>query len=175
MQLYWGIMQTKVKDVEELHQCIMMYEWEHLNQHIIDTAIRQWCKRLQVCVAAKGQFEHAPWQFVNINHYTFVFVFYDCCVKTLPSCENSSDWTLRLNFYFQKIHVFIQFYCIVKNLWHLHDKYSLKNDCCYFDLHWCRFGRETAKSSSGCFLWATVYIYMYNQIKHALPITSCVH
>jgi len=68
MQLYWGIMQdrvykTKVKDVEELCQCIV-YEWEHLDQHIIDTAISQWHKRLQACVAAKGgQFEHA----VNIN------------------------------------------------------------------------------------------------------------
>jgi len=28
--------------------------------------------------------------------------------------------------------------------------YRLKNDCCNFDLHWCSFGRETAKSSSGC-------------------------
>jgi len=64
MQLYWGIMQdraykTKVKDVTELHQRIVC-EWEHLDQHIIDTAIRQWRKRLQACVAAKGgQFEHA--------------------------------------------------------------------------------------------------------------------
>jgi len=45
MHLYWGIMQdrvykTNVKDVEELHQRIV-YEWEHLDQHIIDTAIRQ--------------------------------------------------------------------------------------------------------------------------------------
>ena len=29
-----------MKDVEELCQCIV-YEWEHLDQHIIDTAIRQ--------------------------------------------------------------------------------------------------------------------------------------
>jgi len=64
MQLYWGIMQdrvykTKVKNVEELRQRIV-YEWEHLYQHIIDTAIRQWRKRLQACVAARrGQFEHA--------------------------------------------------------------------------------------------------------------------
>ena len=63
MQLYWGTMQyrvykTNVKDVEELHQRIV-YEWEHLDQHIIDTAIRQWRKRLQACVAAKGgQIEH---------------------------------------------------------------------------------------------------------------------
>jgi len=49
---------TEVKDVEELLQRIV-YEWEHLDQHITDTAIRQWRKRLQACVAAKGvQFEH---------------------------------------------------------------------------------------------------------------------
>jgi len=65
MQLYWGIMQdrvykTKVKDVEELRQRIVN-EWEHLDQHIglIGTAIRQWRKRVQACVTAKGQFEHA--------------------------------------------------------------------------------------------------------------------
>jgi len=65
MQLYWGIMQNRVyknvKDVVELRQLIV-YEWEHLDQHIIDTAItiRQWRKRLQAYVAAKGgQFEHA--------------------------------------------------------------------------------------------------------------------
>jgi len=66
MQLYWEIMQdgvykTNVKGVEELRQRIV-YEWEHLDQHI-DAAIRQWRKRLQVCLAAKdakgGQFEHA--------------------------------------------------------------------------------------------------------------------
>ena len=64
MQLYWGIMQDRVykinvNDVEELHQSIV-YEWEHLDQHTINTAIRQWRKRLQVCLAVKGgQFEHA--------------------------------------------------------------------------------------------------------------------
>jgi len=46
MQLYWGTMQdrvykTKVKEVEEMHQRIV-YEWEHLDQHTIDTAISQW-------------------------------------------------------------------------------------------------------------------------------------
>ena len=50
---------TNLKSVEELRQHIV-YEWEHLDQHIIDTAIRKWRKRLQVCLAAKGrQFEHA--------------------------------------------------------------------------------------------------------------------
>jgi len=51
------VYKTKVNDVEELRQRIVN-EWEHLDQHI-DIAIRQSCKRLQACVAAKGgQFEH---------------------------------------------------------------------------------------------------------------------
>ena len=53
-----GTYKTNVKDVEELRQRIV-YEWEHLDKHTIDTAIRQWRERLQVCLAAKGgQFEH---------------------------------------------------------------------------------------------------------------------
>jgi len=53
------VYKINVKDVEELHQHIV-YKWEHLDQHITDTAIRQWRKRLQDCVAAKGgQFEYA--------------------------------------------------------------------------------------------------------------------
>jgi len=40
-----------VKYVEELRQRIV-YEWEHIDQHI-DTAIRQWHKRLQACVQLK--------------------------------------------------------------------------------------------------------------------------
>ena len=35
------VYKTKVKDVEELRQRIM-YEWEHLDQHIIETAIRDY-------------------------------------------------------------------------------------------------------------------------------------
>ena len=50
------VYKTKVKYVEELRQRIV-YEWEHLHRHVIDTAIS---KRLQACFAAKGgQFEHA--------------------------------------------------------------------------------------------------------------------
>ena len=57
--MQYRVYKTNVKDVEELGQHIV-YDWEHLDQHINDTAIRQWCKRLQGCVAAKkGQFEHA--------------------------------------------------------------------------------------------------------------------
>ena len=59
--MQYRVYKTNVNDVEELRQCIV-YEWEHLDQHIIDTAItiRQWRKRLQAYVAAKGgQFEHA--------------------------------------------------------------------------------------------------------------------
>ena len=42
--MQYRVYKTNVKDVEELCQCIV-YEWEHLDQHIIDTAIRQWRKR----------------------------------------------------------------------------------------------------------------------------------
>ena len=35
------VYKTKVKEVEELRQRIV-HEWEHLDQHIIDTPIRQW-------------------------------------------------------------------------------------------------------------------------------------
>ena len=65
--MQYRVYKTNVKDVEELRQRIV-YGWEHHDQHIIDTAIRQWRKRLQAFVAAKGgQFEHALWHFVNIN------------------------------------------------------------------------------------------------------------
>ena len=59
-----GIMQEqvykkKIKDVSELRQRIVE-EWEQLRQHVIDKAIRQWCRRLQGCVDADGgQFEHS--------------------------------------------------------------------------------------------------------------------
>jgi len=34
-------------------------EWEQLGQHVIDNAIRQWCRRLRGYVEADGgQFEH---------------------------------------------------------------------------------------------------------------------
>jgi len=53
------VYKTNVKEVEELRQRVV-YEWEHLDQHTIDIATRQWRKRLQACVASKGrQFEHA--------------------------------------------------------------------------------------------------------------------
>ena len=57
--MQYRVYKTNVKDVEELRQRIV-YKWEHLDQHMIDTAIRQWRKRLQAYVATKGgQFEHA--------------------------------------------------------------------------------------------------------------------
>ena len=36
--MQYRVYKTNVKDVEELRQRIV-YEWEHLDQHIIDTAI----------------------------------------------------------------------------------------------------------------------------------------
>ena len=48
----------KIANVEELRQCIMD-EWERLDQCIIDSAVKEWQKRLRACAAAEGgQFEH---------------------------------------------------------------------------------------------------------------------
>jgi len=44
--------------VEELQQRITK-EWECLDQRVIDSAVKQWRKRLHACVAANGgHFKH---------------------------------------------------------------------------------------------------------------------
>jgi len=59
----WGLLQQrvyvkKVQNVEELRQRILD-EWQRLDQRIIDSAVKQWRKRLRACVTAKGgHFEH---------------------------------------------------------------------------------------------------------------------
>ena len=59
----WGCMQemvykTKVRDVEDLRKRIMQ-AWNDLDQRIIDSAVREWRKRLRACVEAEGgQFEY---------------------------------------------------------------------------------------------------------------------
>jgi len=61
----WGLLQervykTSIKDVDELRRRIAE-EWDKLDQRIlvIDTAVAEWQKRLQACVAAGGgQFGH---------------------------------------------------------------------------------------------------------------------
>ena len=47
------IYRNQTKDVEELHQCIKE-EWDSLYQQLINTAIREWHKRLRSCIAADG-------------------------------------------------------------------------------------------------------------------------
>ena len=42
------------RGVEELHQRIQE-EWDSLDQRVIDSAVREWRKRLQSCVAANGE------------------------------------------------------------------------------------------------------------------------
>jgi len=45
--------------VEELRQRVEE-EWDSLDQRVIDSAIREWHKRLRACVAADGEhFENA--------------------------------------------------------------------------------------------------------------------
>ena len=44
---------------DELRQCLVAV-WKDLEQHVIDSAIDQWRRRLRVCVRAKGgHFEHS--------------------------------------------------------------------------------------------------------------------
>jgi hypothetical protein len=59
----WSVMQEQVykhpiKNVDELRERIVSV-WEELDQSVIDTAVRQWRKRLRACVKVKGgHFEH---------------------------------------------------------------------------------------------------------------------
>ena len=43
----------KIRTVEELQQCITE-EWEHLDQSVIDNAVKQWRKHLSAYVTANG-------------------------------------------------------------------------------------------------------------------------
>ena len=55
----YAVYKKKIKDVGKLRQRIVE-ECEQLGQHVIDNAIRQWCRRLRGCVDADGgQFEHS--------------------------------------------------------------------------------------------------------------------
>jgi len=56
----WGIMQDRFYSrkitsgsVDKLEQCISD-EWDKIDQHLIDSAIKQWRKRLAACVSAQG-------------------------------------------------------------------------------------------------------------------------
>jgi transposase len=60
----WGIMQQRVyecrlNNVDELKQRLIDV-WAGLQQHVIDSAVNEWRKRLKACVRAKGRhFEHS--------------------------------------------------------------------------------------------------------------------
>ena len=54
----WGALEQrvyrhKVKDINELRQRLVQ-EWNSMDHKVIESAIQQWRKRLQACVAAKG-------------------------------------------------------------------------------------------------------------------------
>jgi inhibitor of nuclear factor kappa-B kinase subunit alpha len=59
----WSIMeqrvyQQRIQNTDELRQCLVSV-WNDLEQHLIDTAIDQWRRRLAKCVREKGShFEH---------------------------------------------------------------------------------------------------------------------
>ena len=59
------VYKTKVRDVEDLRKRIMQ-AWNDLDQRIIDSAVREWRKRLRACVEAKGVRVWA--QTVNLLH-----------------------------------------------------------------------------------------------------------
>ena len=55
------VYKTKVRDVEDVEDLRkrIVQGWNNLDQQIIDSAVRKWCKRLRACVEAKGeQFEY---------------------------------------------------------------------------------------------------------------------
>jgi len=43
----------KITSVDELKQRISD-EWDKIDQQLIDSAMKQWCKRLAACVSARG-------------------------------------------------------------------------------------------------------------------------
>ena len=52
------VYKTKFRDVEDFRKRIVQ-AWNDLVQRIIDSAVREWRKRLRACVEAKGgQFEY---------------------------------------------------------------------------------------------------------------------
>ena len=52
------VYQKRIQNTDELRQCLVSI-WNDLEQHLIDTAIDQWRRRLAKCVREKGtHFEH---------------------------------------------------------------------------------------------------------------------
>jgi len=57
--LQGGVYHNQIKDVEEPRQRVEE-ELDGLDQRVIDTASREWRRRLRACIAAdEGYFEHA--------------------------------------------------------------------------------------------------------------------
>jgi len=53
------IHQQQIQNTDELWQRLVAV-WKDLEQHIVDTAIDQWRRRLTACIRAKGgHFEHS--------------------------------------------------------------------------------------------------------------------
>ena len=58
----WGITQdrvyarkiTSVDETQAEHLWLMGREYTEIDQQLIDSAIKQWCKRLAACVSARG-------------------------------------------------------------------------------------------------------------------------
>jgi len=49
-----GVYASKITSVDELKQRIFD-EWNKIDQQLIDSAVKQWRKRLAACVSARGE------------------------------------------------------------------------------------------------------------------------
>ena len=152
MQLYWGIMQdrvykTNVKGVEELRQrsCTS-------GSILISTQLTllsgNGAKDYKFVLPLKEDSSSTHCDILSTLTIKLLFLFMTVALRRCVVDNNSSDWTLWLKFYFQKMHVFIA-------LLQTFDISTTNTDwrmiAATLDLHWCGFGRETAKSSIGCF------------------------
>ena len=77
----WGILQDRIyrnqiNDMEELRQHIKE-EWYYLDQRLIDSAIREWHKRLQSCIAAEMTEDISN---IHCEHNCFASCFNAACL-----------------------------------------------------------------------------------------------
>jgi len=90
---------TKVKEVEELKSQRIVYEWEHLDQHTIDTAISQWSIN-KLVLLLKEDSSSTYCDVLSILTVKLLFSFMAVAVRHCVVENNSFDWTLWSNFYF---------------------------------------------------------------------------
>jgi len=75
----WQVMQdwvykTKIDNVDQLKQRIVRL-WNEMEQTVIDRAVNQWHKRLQICVQARGSWRQKHYAF-DIGYISKATVYY---------------------------------------------------------------------------------------------------